>query len=237
MKPESKASNGEKKILSLYLNEANRFKILTREEEKLASKEELVKHNLRFAMQVARKYMGTGKEIEDLIGEANAGLIEASKRWDPSRDIRFISFAVDWMKQSITTSLNRHVRIVRLPANQLKDMRKVEGKIIAENKLSFSESSNSDSSDERTVEDTLGNEAEANLDHDTMHTKYLISKALGKLKPLHQDIIKMRYSIDSEYEMSSEEIADKLGYTKTRINQILRESLTNLKEELSPIEF
>lgn len=222
----------EKRILSLYLNEANRYRVLSREEERTVSKEDLVKHNLCFAMQIARSYMGTGMELEDLIAEANAGLIEASKRWDPDRGVRFISFAVDWIRQSIITSLNRHTRLVRLPANQLKDMRKHDGKISAENRVSFSDPVSSDSGDDRTLEDTIGTESETDTEADNTHLKFLISKAISKLPSAHQEIIKLRFSIDTDYEMSSEELAEKFGYTKTRINQIIRQGLTKMKDDL-----
>jgi RNA polymerase primary sigma factor len=225
-------NEAEKRILSLYLNEANRYRVLTREEERLASKDDLVKHNLCFAMQVARSYMGSGMELEDLIAEANAGLIEASKRWDPDRGVRFISFAVDWIRQSIITSLNRHTRLVRLPANQLKDMRKQDGKITAENRVSFSDPVSPDGGDERTLEDTIGLDSEIEVETDTTHLKFLIGKAINKLPSVHQEIIKLRFSIDTDYEMSSEDLAEKFGYTKTRINQIIRQGLSKMKDDL-----
>lgn len=225
----------EKRILSLYLNEANRYSPLSREEERHATREELVVRNLRFAMQIARSYMGTGMELEDLIAEANAGLIEASKRWDPDRGVRFISFAVDWIRQSIITSLNRHSRLVRLPANHLKDMRKQDGAITAENRVSFSDPVSSDSGDDRTLEDIIGLSSEADLESENTHTKYLISKAIAKLPSTHQEIIKLRFYIDTDYEMTSEDLAEKFGYTKTRINQIIRQGLFKMKNDLESL--
>jgi RNA polymerase primary sigma factor len=227
--------NEEKKILSLYLNEANRFIPLSREEEKTASQEELVLRNLRFAMQIARSYMGAGMELEDLIAEANAGLIEASKRWDPERGVRFISFAVDWIRQSITTSLNKHTRLVRLPANQLKDMRRTDGKITAERRVSFSDPISPEAGDDRTLENIVGNDSEIETESENTHLKFLISRAIQKLPTNHQEIIKLRFSIDTEYEMSSEEIAEKFGYTKTRINQIIRQGLSKMKADLERV--
>ncbi len=95
----------------LYLNEIKQAKLLTQEEERsLANRikdgdqsavNELVSSNLRFVVQVAKQYQGMGVELEDLIGFGNLGLFEAAKRFEADRGIKFISFAV-WYVRAVS---------------------------------------------------------------------------------------------------------------------------------------
>lgn len=116
--------------LELYLREVNQVELLTAEEEEdeLARRisegdrqaiAELVKANLRFVISVANQYKNQGLGLLDLINEGNLGLITAAKRFDKTRGFKFISYAVWWIRQSITQALDENSRIVRLPANKI----------------------------------------------------------------------------------------------------------------------
>src|SRR5262245_36244993 len=115
--------------LNAYIREISRFKPLPAEREKelgrliqfgdAAQREDairqLVEANLRFAVSYAKRYRGLGLSFLDLIHEGNLGLMEAAKRFDPERNVKFISYAVWWVRQAIFHALSEHTRVFRLP--------------------------------------------------------------------------------------------------------------------------
>ncbi len=122
--------------LTQYMKEISRIKILTREEEiQLALKiikgsgkalQELVKRNLKYVITVANKYRGCGLSLQDLIEEGNIGLIQAAKRFDPSRKVKFITYAVWWIRQAILHSLAEQSGTVKLPIKQVGKIYKID---------------------------------------------------------------------------------------------------------------
>lgn len=113
---------------STYLKRISKYPVLSREGEiELARKakvgnidamKKLIESNLRFVVSVASKYKGYGIPIMDLINEGNLGLIQAAKRFDPERGVKFISYAVWWIKQAIMQALAEQSGAVRLPLKQ-----------------------------------------------------------------------------------------------------------------------
>ena len=111
--------------LNAYIREIAKFKPLTPEDEKELGRRiqagdqqalnRLVESNLRFVVSYAKRYRGLGLSFLDLIHEGNLGLIEAAKRFDPERGVKFISYAVWWVRQAIFHSLSEHTRVFRLP--------------------------------------------------------------------------------------------------------------------------
>src|SRR6266566_5086126 len=113
----------ERDILDQYLHEVSKTPLLTQKEEiALARKvragdqeamQELVKRNLRFVISVAKKYQNRGLPLTDLIGEGNVGLLTAARKFDPDQGVKFISYAVWWIRQAILAALARQGRTVR----------------------------------------------------------------------------------------------------------------------------
>jgi len=84
--------------------------------------QELVKRNLRFVISVAKKYQNRGLALTDLIGEGNVGLLTAARKFDPDVGVKFISYAVWWIRQAILASIARTGRTIRVPLNRTADL-------------------------------------------------------------------------------------------------------------------
>ena len=131
--------------LKHYLEAIAKFPALTEEEEKKIGEkirqgdkealQTLIKANLKFVVSYVKKYRGMGLGLLDLIDEGNIGLIEAAKRYDPSRGVRFVSYAVWWIRQAIVHALTLYSRIYNIPqklADQISQMKKKTAELKAE---------------------------------------------------------------------------------------------------------
>src|ERR1700738_3172533 len=110
--------------LDAYLERVSRIPVLTREEERdlaegfrsrgdLDAARQLVLSHLRFVVHIARGYSGYGLPVGDLIQEGNVGLMKAVKRFDPSQNVRLVSFAVHWIRAEIHEYVVRNWRLVK----------------------------------------------------------------------------------------------------------------------------
>ncbi len=139
---DSKRDRLDSKDLKHYLEQISRFPILAPEEEKRLGKliqkgdkqalKKLVEANLRFVVSYVKKYRGMGLSLPDLINEGNLGLIEAAKRFDPSRNVKFISYAVWWIRQAIIHALTHYSRIYHLPqkvSDQISEMKRTAARL------------------------------------------------------------------------------------------------------------
>ena len=133
-------------ILGIYLKEINSIPLLTREEEtqlaveahngSKAAKDKIIRSNLRFVVNVAKKYQNRGLELTDLISEGNIGLMTAIERFDVSKGYHFISYAVWWIRQSITKAISEKGSRIRLPLNRVNELNQIKSakKIVGHNK-------------------------------------------------------------------------------------------------------
>ena len=129
------ASIEEKTALDQYLRDVSRHELITPDKEKelgaLAQKgdqgaiQELARANLRFVISVAKKYQNRGVALTDLIQEGNVGLVTAARKFDPEQGVKFISYAVWWIRQAILASLANHGRAVRVPLNRASDLARI----------------------------------------------------------------------------------------------------------------
>jgi RNA polymerase primary sigma factor len=127
--------DADRDILDQYLFEVSQTPLLTPQQEMAIARlvragdpeamQELVKRNLRFVISVAKKYQNRGLALSDLIGEGNLGLLTAARKFDPDQGVKFISYAVWWIRQSILAALARHGRTVRVPLNRTADLSRI----------------------------------------------------------------------------------------------------------------
>ena len=126
----------DENILSMYLKDINKVSLLSREEEidlalkakagDKAAKDRIVNANLRFVVNVAKKYQNHGLDLPDLISEGNIGLLTAVDRFDVSKGYHFISYAVWWIRQAILKAICEKSRAIRLPLNRANELVQIE---------------------------------------------------------------------------------------------------------------
>src|SRR5215218_8911265 len=131
----ARAIDEGRESLDLYLDEISRVPLLSREEEmelarkafkgSVAAQEKLARHNVRFVVSVAKKFQNRGVPLVDLIGEGNLGLLTAARKFDPDQGVKFISYAVWWIRQAILAALAKHGRTVRVPLNRTADLSRI----------------------------------------------------------------------------------------------------------------
>jgi len=125
----------ERTALDQYLRDVSKHELITPEEEielgrrARAGDEEavqrLVRANLRFVISVAKKYQNRGVSLIDLIQEGNVGLVTAARKFDPDQGVKFISYAVWWIRQAILSALANQGRAVRVPLNRASDLARI----------------------------------------------------------------------------------------------------------------
>jgi RNA polymerase primary sigma factor len=133
---QSSAYSSDDNILTIYLKEINRIPLLTRAEEDSyaraaaagdpVARERLVTANLRFVVNVAKRYQNQGLALSDLISEGNIGLINAIERYDVDKGYHFISYAVWWIRQAILKAICEKSRPIRLPLNRANELVQID---------------------------------------------------------------------------------------------------------------
>jgi RNA polymerase primary sigma factor len=122
--------------LNVYFQDVRKTHPLSREEEQMLSarikngnlkaRNQLVTANLRFALDVAKRYQGRGLPLDDLVSAANFGLIEAAKRFDGQNGVRFITYAVWWIRRYILKALSGEQHLIHLPGHMVDLLSKVQ---------------------------------------------------------------------------------------------------------------
>jgi RNA polymerase primary sigma factor len=245
-----------------YLKDIRRIKVMTPEREKeLAVKmksddtpkrerekieSELLVGNLRFVITVAKQYQNQGLDLSDLIAEGNLGLMKAIKNFDWHKDLRFISYAVWWVKQSIIQSLNDNARTIRLPVNVVQDLHKAKKEIAITGKeleLKFSslpsmidlDMTINDEGD--TLVDMIAN-PNALAPDAGFNTKDMLKNKLISLLNVLDD--REKVIIEDYFGLSGtprtlEDIGGDFGLTKERVRQIKERALRRLRNESSEL--
>ena len=135
----AKLTNREIHSFNQYLKDIAEIDVFTAEEEAICAEkasrgdkeaiDELVRRNLRFVVTVAKQYATAQNPLEDLVNEGNIGLIIAAEKFKPEMGFKFISYAVWWIRKIIMEHLSKHGRLVRLPANKINSLSKLDKQI------------------------------------------------------------------------------------------------------------
>lgn len=241
------------KEITNYLIDIKRFNILNRMEEseliekiKIGdekAKEELINANLRFVLTIAKQYQHKGLDIQDLISEGNYGLVKAAERYDLYQtEVRFISYAVWWVKQSILQAINQDSRSIRLPVNIINDMLKNDKD--ASNPQEFSLYENTlnlptietldrpvgeDGSDfYDIIPDMDAVSPESGLEVENHNLNMALLTVINTLSETEGVVIKDYFGLGGQ-EKSLQEIADELELTKERVRQIKEKALKKIR--------
>lgn len=128
----TEVSDAELDATRMYLNEIGVSSLLTAEEEvkyaresikgNQASRDKMIESNLRLVVKIARRYIGRGLPLLDLVEEGNLGLIHAVEKFDPERGFRFSTYATWWIRQTIERALMNQTRTIRLPIHVIKEV-------------------------------------------------------------------------------------------------------------------
>lgn len=201
-----------------YITEIKKFKNLSKEEEfdllisakngNLNSKNKLIKSNLKYVVQVSKKYQGMGIDLDDLISFGSIGLVISIDRFDLNNDVKFITFAIYYVRAEIKKSLNDLSRLVRIPSHKTK----LDNKYLKTYNISLSDDENINMCD-KIQYDTQIEENSLNID---------INRSLNYLPDKQRDVIKMYYGIDYNKPKTMDEIALELNISNERVRQLIR---------------
>ena len=202
----------------------------------------MLEGNLRFVITVAKQYQGQGVDFSDLVAEGNIGLMKAINSFDWTKNLRFISYAVWWIRQSILQSLNEHSRTIRIPVNVIQDL--------------YKEKKRTDKTGERiddrfaNLPSTINLQTQINEDGDTLidlivnkdsdmpdevfnngeQLKDGLFSIMNILDERERQIIEDYYGI-SGTPRTLEDIGSDFSLTKERVRQIKEKALRKLRNE------
>lgn len=214
------------------------------EKEKAKITDELIKGNLRFVISVAKQYQNQGLDLSDLISEGNLGLLKAIQSFDWSKNLRFISYAVWWIRQSIIQSLNENTRTIRLPSNIAQGLSKSKKDVDRKeynDKIAILPSvvnlDNEINEEGDTMIDIIQSDSTDTPDQIFNTTDILKDKLMQILKKLDERervIIEDYYGLSGN-ERTLEDIGEDFDLTKERVRQIKEKAVRRLRNECSSL--
>jgi RNA polymerase primary sigma factor len=248
--------------IQLYLKDIRKIRVMTPDRERelsemiakgslsdneiLRIEKELVEGNLRFVITVAKQYQNQGLSLSDLINEGNLGLLKAIRNFDWSKNLRFISYAVWWVRQSILQSLNDNARTIRLPVNIVQELHKAKREIESnggkladkfQNLPSIIDLDMCINEDGDTLVDIIKNN-DAEMPDEVFNSKDMLKSKLMSLLDILDE--REKVIIGDYFGLTGtcrtlEDIGDDFNLTKERVRQIKEKALRKLRNESSTL--
>lgn len=233
---------GYQGALASYLKAIKRYQLLSQSgEHNLASqntkqaKHSLVESNLRLVVKIAKEYRTASIGLEDLISEGNLGLIEAAERFDPSRGVRFLSYASWWIRKYMLRALERHVHLTSSPKPAGRER---DGTVTArpERQRILSLGDFLQTSGERDIIETIASESADGPEARILATDLVqaLVSVLHILSKREREILVEHFGLDGTPGRTLQEIGEARGITRERVRQLERRALSrarNLMQE------
>ena len=213
--------------MDTYLDNIGRTSLLSEEEEHQLSArikkgdkralDKLIEANLRFVVSIARQYQGKGLDIEDLVSEGNIGLMKAAAKYDSERGLRFVNYAVVFIRQQIEKALKQESEERRVENARDGQTRSVDAPLGSKanvSLLSVLVDANSPMADERTYSHAV---------------ELAVEHALHTLQGREADVISAYFGINQE-QQTMQEIADGMGLKRERVRQIRNKAVRHLRK-------
>lgn len=224
--------NDFNQTVKLYYDDLKKYKPLTKAKEKkliklckkgnLKAKNTIIESNLRFVFNIAKRYTGRGVSIDDLISEGNLGLIRAIDKFDETKNVKFISYAIWWIRQAMLESIQKRKQLNNFEINP------------NESNANMIEAKISDDEDEKISfhETNFSNEKEEKNKEKNAYHKEIVNNLLNVLSKREKEIIQSFYGLNNKNELSLTEIGEQYNLSIERVRQIKIKGLRKIRSNI-----
>jgi RNA polymerase primary sigma factor len=229
-------------LLNHYLQEIARIPRLTPEREKELGRrvqendkgalEELVKANLRFVVSYAKRYRNAHVLFLDLINEGNIGLIHAAKKYDPEKNVKFITYAVWWVREAVAHVLAEQTRAFSFPPKQFSALYRGPGggpDVSLSEPVGVGRFPNNGAS--RELGDLIEQHGVTPIEEEMIHRADVeeLVAALGDLSGKEREVVCLRFGLEDDEPHTLQEIGDRLHLSRERVRQIESQAKEKLR--------
>ena len=224
-------ANDFTETVRVYYDDLKKYKPLTKAKEKrllkkckkgnLKAKNEILEANLRFVFDIAKHYTGRGVPISELISDGNIGLLRAIEKFDESKDVKFISYAVWWIRQAMLESIKRRnaINFVEIEPNTANDS-SMDKKLIE------------DDEDDVSFNNDFSNENDEKSIEVSENQRNIITSLIGTLSDRERDIVENYYGINDKKELTLTDIGKKYNLSSERVRQIKLNAIRKLRSKI-----
>ena len=224
-------ANDFTETVKVYYDDLKKYKPLTKAKERrllkkckkgnLKAKNEILEANLRFVFDIAKHYTGRGVPISELISDGNMGLLRAIEKFDESKDVKFISYAVWWVRQAMLESIKRRnaINFVEIEPNTDNDS-SMDKKLIE------------DDEDDASFNNDFSNENDEKSMEVSENQRNIITSLIGTLSDRERDIVENYYGINDKKELTLTDIGKKYNLSSERVRQIKLNAIRKLRSKI-----